>query len=192
MNLLSRLGLPVIILVTCWAFGQDLVKREYLVKVDTSSFDPYSGATNICLLVWDDGRYRLEKTQQGASGGKPEVKVFLDSLSENSMKQLQNILNDSQFAAVKRQHDEAAAIVQDLEPLQVVIPREHGLQQFYFVNAEDRKPFEKTLKPFMNWMKDVQKRKVMVAKGEKPNRCATPMVQYRYQGSMPQAEQDQQ
>jgi hypothetical protein len=174
------------------AQGQELVKQEYLVKVETMAFSTFSGATNVCLLVWKDGRYRMERTRQDRGGGKPEIRVLLDTLPEASLKQLQVILEDGQFKAIKKRREEGSAIVQNLETMQVVVPREHEIQEFFFVNAEDRRPYEKSLKPFMNWLKEVQKRKVTAANEEKPNRCAAPMVQYRYKGPPPEMPQDRQ
>jgi len=190
MNSFHRLILSIVILLGCSLYGQDLVKRPYLVKVDTSSFDTFSGVTNVCLLVWEDGRYRMERTRQDPTGGKPETQVFLDALPEANLKQLQSVLDDSQFRTIKKSHNESSAIVHDMETMQVVIPREHEIQSFFFVNAEDRRPFEKALKPFMSWLKDVQKRKVKANKDEKPNRCAAPMLQYRYSGPPPEMPQD--
>jgi hypothetical protein len=190
MKRITRLSLCTALLLGAFLYGQDLVKRPYLVKVDTSSFDSFSGVTNVCLLVWEDGRYRLERTRQDPGGGRPDTQVFLDTLPEPSLKQLQTVLDDAQFQTIKKSHEESSAIVRDLETMQVVIPREHEIQSFFFVNAEDRRPYEKTLKPFTNWLKDVQKRKVKAAKDAKPNRCAAPMVQYRLNGPPPGVQED--
>jgi len=190
MNFLIRLTLCVAILANGILCAQELVKRPYLLKIDTSSFDNFSGATNVCLLVWEDGRYRMEKTRQDPSGGRPDTQVFLDTLPEASLKQLQAVLEDVQFQAIKKGHEESSAIVRDLQTMQAVIPRAHEIQTFFFVNAEDRRPYEKALKPFMSWLKDVQKRKVKAAKDEKPNRCAAPMVQYRLNGPPPGMEEE--
>lgn len=186
MQSITRLTLFAAIFIGGVLSAQDLVKRQYLLKIDTSSFSSFAGATNVCLLVWEDGRYRMERTYQDPSGGRPQTQVFMDTLPEASLKQLQTVLEDAQFRTIKKSHEESAAIVRDLETMQVAIPREHEIQSFFFVNAEDRRPYEKTLKPFMSWLKDVQKRKVKADKDEKPNRCAAPMVQYRLSGPPPE------
>jgi hypothetical protein len=52
------------------------------------------------------------------------------------------------------------------------------MQNIAFNNAEERKPFEKDLKPLQNFLKNLQKRKVPVAKAEKSNNCEPPAAMY--------------
>jgi len=61
------------------------------------------------------------------------------------------------------------------------------------MNAAQRKEFENALKPFLNSLKTIEKRKVPVAKSETSKNCEAPRVMYRTtfsSGTMP-SEPDQ-
>ena len=164
------------------SFSQTLVERSFLVRVETTTFDPYSGMTHICILVFPDGHYRMERSFQSNQFGRGEDKIYLDTLPEGNVKELQAALENEQFQRINT-GEARGGMVQDMDMLSVTVPREHVLQNITFVNAAARKPFEKELKPFLNWVKTVQKRKVPPAKTETANNCVAPRVMYR--GVMP-------
>ena len=149
------------------------------MRAETTVFDPYSGMSHVCVLVYPDGHYRLEKSFQSSSGGGgKDERVYLDILPEASLKQLQTALDDTKFQDIKT-GDPKGGIVQDMDTLSVTVPREHVLQNISFMNAAERKPYEKELKAFQGWLKEVQKRKVALSKKEPANNCTAPMVTYR-------------
>lgn len=158
--------------------AQTLVERLYVLRAETTTFEQYSGMAHTCLLIYPDGRYRMERTFQGMQGGDPETKVYLDTLPEGDMKALQSVLDDEKFQEIKTAPAHGG-IVKDMDTLYVTIPRAHLMQNMTFNNAADRKPFEKVLKPFQNSLKNIEKRKVPVAKSEKANNCESPRVIYR-------------
>jgi hypothetical protein len=94
------------------------------------------------------------------------------------MKQLQSILDESKFQTIQTEKPKGG-IVQNMDTLFVTIPREHNMQSLAFMNAAERKPYDKDLKAFQNWMKDLQKRKVPATKNEKGDNCSAPQVLYR-------------
>ena len=165
-------------LMSALSSSQTLVEKLYVMRADTTTVDTYTGMTHICILVFPDGRYRLERSFQGMQGGRPETKVYLDKLSDAEFKALQGVLDESKFQEIKTDTPHGG-IVQDMDTLTVNVPREHTLQNFSFVNAAERKPFEKTLKPFFNTLKSIEKRKAPIAKTEASNNCDTPRVMYR-------------
>jgi len=148
------------------------------MRAETTTYDPYSGMTHVCVLVYPDGKYRLEKSYQDLNGNKPGDRVFVDNLPPDSLKQLQSALDDGKLSDIKTAEPKGG-IVQNMDTLMVSLPREHELQNISFMNAAERKPFEKELKPFLSWKKDVQKRKVQPSKNEAANNCAAPQVLYR-------------
>ncbi len=148
------------------------------MRAETTTFDPYSGMTHTCIVVFPDGHYRLERSFQNSSSTRPGDKIYVDMLPEASVKQLQAILDDEKFEQIETDKPRGG-IVQDMDTLSVSIPREHRLQNMSFVNAAERKPYERQLKPLFTWIKDAQKRKVQVAKKEIANNCEVPMVMYR-------------
>jgi hypothetical protein len=167
----------VTLAATC-STAQTLVERSYVLRAETTTFEQYSGMERTCVLIYPDGRYRMEKTFQGLQGGDPETKVYLDTLPDADMKALQLVLDDGKFQEIKTPQAHGG-IIKDMDTLYVTIPREHLMQNMSFNNAADRKPFEKALKPFQNSLKNIEKRKVPVAKSEKSNNCEPPRVIYR-------------
>lgn len=161
------------------AFPQTVVvDRSFVVRAETTTVDTYTGMTHICILVMPDGQYRRERSFQGMSGGTPYSRVYRDKLPDDSLKQLETILADDKFQRIASP-PERSGIIQNMDTLIMSVPREHSIQNLYFMTASERRPFDKDLKPFLNWMRDTEKRKVPEAKGENMNNCAAPMVHYR-------------
>ena len=174
------------------SFAQTLVQRLYVLRADTTIFDQYSGMTHTCVLLYPDGRLRIEKTAQGTQGGDPDVRVYLDTLSEADLKTLQTVLDERKFAEIRTPAPHGG-IVKDMDTLYVSVPREHVMQNISFNDAAERHPYEKALKPFQNSLKNLEKRKVPVAKSEKANNCEAPQVVYRSMlptGSLPPPQED--
>jgi hypothetical protein len=169
----------LVILAAQCVIAQDLSQRTFLVRAETTTVDPYSGMMHVCVLVYPDGKYRLEKSFQSNQGaGGSDVRVYMDTLPDASLKQLQSALDDEGLQQITTP-DPRGGIIQDMDVLGIAVPREHKLQNLNFETAKERKPYEKSLKPFLNWMKDVQKRKTPVAKQEKSDNCRAPQVLYR-------------
>jgi hypothetical protein len=174
---------PTAIILTLIALAspcisQTLADKTFLVRAETSVIMNGAGLSHTCVLVFPDGKYRLEKSFQREQNTAPDSKVFLDTLPETSLKQLQSVLDDPKLAAIKTPEPPSSS-VQDLDALGIIVPREHGLQNVNFMTAKERKPYKNDLEPFQNWMKDVDKRKVPQAKQEKANNCVAPQVGYR-------------
>ena len=160
------------------ALSQTITARTFLFRAETTTVDPYSGMTNVCVLVYPDGKYRLERSFQSSQGGALEKKVYLDQLPPSSQKQIEEILDDQKFQQITT-GPPRGGIIKDMDMLSVSVPREHAMQNLSFETVKERKPYETSLKPLMNWMRDVQKRKVPVAKQEQSNSCRAPQVMYR-------------
>lgn len=173
-----RTAVFLFVLSPLLALSQTLVERTFLIRAETTTMDPYSGMTHVCILVHSDGKYRLERSFQGVQGGAPETRVYLDQLPESSLKQMQALLADQNFQQITTSELQGG-IIQNMDVLMVSIPREHNIQNLNFETVNQRKPYEKTLKPLLNWMKDLQKRKVPVAKAERSDNCKSPQIIYR-------------
>lgn len=170
--------LGFLLISAVFSTAQTLVERLYVMRTDTTVFDQMSGMSHTCLLLYPDGRYRMEKTFQGLVGGEIETRVYLDTLPGTDLKALEALLDDPKFEEIKTAPPRSG-IVKDVETLSVAIPREHELQNINFENAAERKPYEKTLKPFLNTLKSIEKRKTPADKSEKPNNCEAPHVLYQ-------------
>lgn len=170
--------LLAVFVVTC--FAQTLVERTFVMRAETTTVDPGTGMNSTCVLVYPDGKYRMERTFRGMTGSSSDIntKVFLDTLPEADLKALGAVLDDSKFIAIKTGELSPDKIGKDMDTLLVSVPREHAMQNIAFNNAAERTPFEKDLKPFLNFFKNLQKRKAPVAKGEKSNNCEPPAAMY--------------
>jgi hypothetical protein len=157
---------------------QVLVSRPYVIRAETTIFDTYTGMVHTCILVQPDGHYRRERTFQGMNAGTPYVDIYLDTLPDDSFKRLQAILDDPDFQKIDTPPSRGG-VIQNMDTLIVSIPREHSLQNMYFMTANERRPYERDLKPLMNWMKEVEKRKVRAIKEKTSDNCAAPRVLFR-------------
>ncbi|MGO9126502.1 MAG: hypothetical protein ACLP6G_16655 [Terriglobales bacterium] len=178
---MKRMGLTLglgLFLFVVRGSAQTLVDKPYLVRAETTVFDSNSGMTHICILVTPDGHYRRERSFQALSVGTPYTRVWVDALPEASVKELEAILDEAKFQNI-RTPQAHGGIFRYMDTLGVTVPREHYVQNIIFMNSADRKPYDKDLKAFLNWMKDIEKRKMPEAKGEGLNNCAAPMVQFR-------------
>jgi len=167
-----------LLLASLFAFPQTLVQRSFVVRMATTSADPFAGLHNDCILVYPDGKYRLERSSQSFGDPSQDARIYLGRLSDASMKQLQAVLEDPSFQEI-RTSEPQGGIVRDLDMLLINVPREHAIQNIFFQTANQRRPYEKTLKPLMDWMKDVEKQRIPLAKGERSDNCRAPQVLYR-------------
>jgi hypothetical protein len=160
------------------ALGQTMVDRTFLMRAETTTVDKLTGTTHVCVLVYPDGKYHLEKGFQSNESSTMETHVYLDQLPEASLKQLETTLDDSDFQGINAPTPQGS-VPPDLDQLAVAVPREHAIQSLRFDTASQRKPYERGVKPLLDWIKDVQKRKTPVAKDEHSNNCEAPQVMYR-------------
>ncbi|HUO27522.1 MAG TPA: hypothetical protein VMU61_17790 [Candidatus Aquilonibacter sp.] len=173
--------------------AQTLVQKLFVMRSDTTTVDPYSGMTRVCVVVFPDGRYRMERSYQGLSGGAPQTNVYVDTLKPDELNNLHVVLDNQDLEQIKTPQARGG-IIENMDTLSLIIPREHNLQNIEFATAAERKPYEKALKPFLNSLKAIEKRKVRAAKNEQPNNCQAPRVLYRTMlppGSSPTEDQSQ-
>lgn len=167
----------LIILIVGVAFPQTLMEHSYIARLDTSTFDPHYGWTHFCVLVYQDGRYRMEREKVNEDN-KKAYKVYLGQLPDARVKELQDAVNNPDFASIQTP-GKHGGLIQDPDVVKVVVPREDRLQEITFDTARQRHPYEKTMKPLLKWMKEVEKAKGEEAQGQTANGCAAPVVFYR-------------
>ncbi len=63
-------------------------------------------------------------------------------------------------------------IIHSVDSISVTIRRKNGTQDFTFLDPDSRKPYDKALKPLLEWFREVQKRKLPPQKGAVSNKCA--------------------
>ena len=94
------------------------------------------------------------------------------------MAELKQVLADQGLQSVPRPAPKRG-VIQDVDSLFALIPRQNDLQSIGFWTTKDRKPFQANLKPLQAWWKGVMKQKVPLAKKEPVNNCDPPEVVYR-------------
>jgi hypothetical protein len=165
-------------LAATFTFPQTIVDQTFVMRFESTNFDSFSGMTHVCALVFPDGKYRLEKSYQPNTGGALDMRIYLDQMPEASLKELRAALEDPDFRAIHTPEPHGG-VIPDLDPVAVTVPREREFQNINFDTAAQRRPYEKSLRPLLNWMRDLQKRKVPVAKDARSDNCRPPQVMYR-------------
>ena len=163
--------LPVLLFLFVSMSAQTTGGRIFILRAEIMTDDPHSTLMDTCVLVYPDGRYRMEKSYDVIAGIDPrKTKVYLGTLPDSDLRDLESVLNDEKFEQIKtvrRQLDLSGTV----DALLVTVPRAHSVQVLMFNNSFERKPFDKDLKAFSNALENIVKRKVAVAKTEKGNDC---------------------
>jgi hypothetical protein len=142
-----------------------------------------------CVVVYDDGKYALEKRDE-PTVGKPKVKVAEGSLSAGDLQQLKTILNDDALQKVASPSvadlpDNAVAL-REIESLDAQIERPDSTQHFTTLKRrvktrdiggmdvflDNGTPLKKTLEPLMKWVDSLEKKSKSDLKDAKPQYCA--------------------
>ena len=131
--------------------------------------------TNVCISVYNDGSYSYDRVED--KGGKPKVKTFKGTLAAPELAKLQSILDDSGFKklvspapdleppydarAVKEGEVVTATVMHQEGPQILTLLKRHyttnsaGGMEKYVTNWDK---LEKPLKPFLSFMKDMDKK----------------------------------
>jgi hypothetical protein len=158
------------------------------------SYDPQSltvhySSDSTCLLVYQDGTYYYEKMSE-RTRGKTTIKAFQGTLQPADLEQLQSVtaqpaFRDISSPAVPTQPDDATYLKEG-EILTVTLPRPGRAQLFTLVKkryatkdshngmgalVSNWSGLEKTLKPFLSWVKNVEKASKAVTTDSRSSSC---------------------
>lgn len=160
------------------------------------STDPNQGmvahypTTSMCLLVYGDGSYYLEKMEE-KSLGKPKIRAFNGRLAPAELEQLQAIVTEQGFRSVSSpapvEQPDDATYLKEGEVIEARIVRQDGTQEFNLskkryattsMSGVDKlvsnwQALEKRLKPFLSWVKDAEKSGQSGAKEVESTSCPT-------------------
>jgi hypothetical protein len=147
-------------------------------------FDAVAGRTvdDTCLVVYPSGQFRLEKSNQSV-GGKLMLRAFEDSLDQNELRQLQELLNEPKLRLRTHQNVSGKKFYRGRELTTLTVPRDRQIQQLSFANylgvhgfvsdlgvVED--PEESLVKPIRKWLKThIEARKLDVLPDALATRC---------------------
>jgi hypothetical protein len=150
-----------------------------------------------CLVVYGDGKYRLEKREE-VTLGKPKVKLAEGSLGADDLQRLKAILDDEALKKVKTpsmpELPADAQAVRDIESLDAQIDHAGTTQRFTTVKErvktgalvsatsgpstgmdtylDNGAPYKKTLTPLLKWFEGLEKKSKSDLKESKPQVCA--------------------
>jgi hypothetical protein len=150
-----------------------------------------------CLVVYDDGKYVLEKRDE-ATLGRPKVRQATGNLGPDDLQRLKTILDNEDLKKIKTpkmpELPADSQAVRDIESLDAQI--EHGGTTQTFTTVKERVktgalisatssastgmdayldnglPYKKTLSPLMKWFEGVEKKSKSDLKEAKPTVCA--------------------
>jgi hypothetical protein len=164
-------------------------------EMATSSY-PNSGS---CLMVYNDGRYVLEKRDE-STVGRPKVKVAEGTLGADDLQQLKAILENEELkkvADLKALEPPAGAqTLREAEMMEVLIRHEGTSQHFVALKErfktkaigtsavstapstgmdaylDNASAYRKTLNPLVKWFEGLEKKSKSSLKESKPQYCA--------------------
>jgi hypothetical protein len=141
-----------------------------------------------CLLVYGDGSYVYEKTEE-RTVGKRKSKHAEGTLSEGEIQQLKAILNDAAFQKIATRPmpdmPDYAVAIKEMESLNAQIDRGGTSQQFSITKErvktnrtsgmddwlDNSGPNEKLLSPLLKWFKETEKKTKEGLKDSNPQYC---------------------
>lgn len=141
-----------------------------------------------CVLVYGDGRYIFEKTEQ-SSRGTPKTKIAEASFTPDELKEIRNILNGDVRTVTslpQPQMPDDAVRVREIETLTVMIDRDGAPQQFMTVkerfqttnqsgmdsSVDNVGKYGKALTPLQKWFREIEKKSKSELKDATPKHCA--------------------
>lgn len=145
---------------------------------------------NTCLTVYENGDYVFEKIDERS--GKPKVKVAKGTLAPAELQQLQSIVNEQSFRSISpgppADPPEDAVRLKEGELVATTVVRPEGPQQIIFLKrryatagssgldkfSSNWEKFDKPMKPFLAWEKDVEKKGQSAAKDGAAPSCVSP------------------
>jgi hypothetical protein len=141
-----------------------------------------------CLVVYDDGKYVLEKREE-ATVGKPKIKLAQGSLAADDLQHLKAILDDEalkKMASPKPpDFPDDAVMVREVETVDAQIDHAGTTQHFTTIKErlkttaatgmddylDNGAPFQKTLSPIMKWFEGLEKKSKSDFKDSKAQYC---------------------
>jgi len=160
-----------------------LLQVEHLVGGQSAGF------VRGCLLVYDDGRYHRERQVQQSSGGRPQpvwepVKVFEGMVQPAELQELKGIISAEDFRAISGTIGDPNTLNEKLAfwPNGGVTPEgiinilaasiAHTNSPQVFEAFVDGTHSENSLKSFLTWIHDFEKRKEGLLNKALANNCA--------------------
>jgi hypothetical protein len=129
------------------------------------------GSQQYCMLVFDDHRFHAEKAhrQRGQDQGR---KVYEGQLSDADWNALAAILEAKSFRELRVPPSGQALVIQDLHPYTISVRRKGEFQNMEFLTKDSLKPYEREVKPLLEWWKSSRKLQTTESNTDVDGRCA--------------------
>jgi TonB family protein len=167
--------------------GSPLLHVEQLVG------DQYSGFRHSCLLVYADGRYHRETRQQEQTDGRAtenwlSPEVFEGGITSGDLRRVKEIVESDSFRAINGTVGDPSILrgsivlslrgsgvtpEHDLDIFEASIAHLSGSQGFEVIRSTPSLREETSLKLFVNWVREIEKRKEVRLDNAAANNCAT-------------------
>jgi len=123
----------------------------------------------VCVLVNDDGGYRLEKAYRAKD------ETYLGTIDRAGMDSLHKLLGNDQLRSLSQGDIRRPLISDTPEFLDISINRDYGWQELSFFSPESRKSVKESVNPLLHWFEELQKHPPAATRVEgTPSRCVPP------------------
>lgn len=120
----------------------------------------------VCVLVQDDGSYRLEKLFRA------KTEMYTGSLDSTRIERLRAMLDDDQLRKLSQENIHKPLITDTIDDLQFAILRNRGWQELMLHAPASRKPYKESIDPLLHWFQDLQRQLPAASRVEgSPTRC---------------------
>jgi hypothetical protein len=120
----------------------------------------------VCVLVQDDGNYRLEKLYRA------KTDMYAGTVEAERLDQLRLLLRDDKLRKLSEGDISRRLMTDTVDSLELSIWRDRGWQNLDFFSPADRRPFKESIDPLLKWFQDVVKKRPSAALvGGTPTRC---------------------
>ncbi|MFZ0797226.1 MAG: hypothetical protein WCA13_18020, partial [Terriglobales bacterium] len=206
LTLLALLGILLLANISVGQSSTSLLRlqrsRAYLnVETNVLHAQGYSGLTDnksasvfnypnslSCLVVYDDGKYVLEKREE-STVGKPKIKLAEGTLAPDDFQHLKAILDDDALKKIGTPKaptlPDDAVTVREFESVDAQIDHANTTQHFTTIKErvkttaatgmdtyiDNGAPYQKTLNPLLKWFEGLEKKSKSELKESKPQYC---------------------
>jgi hypothetical protein len=106
---------------------------------------------DVCVLVAQDGNYRLERRFPN------ETRVYVGVMPPADLQGLESILGNDSLKRISQQDIPRTLVENSRDVLLVDVYRQEVAQRLIFPGNESRKPFQAALDPVLEWFANLQK-----------------------------------
>jgi hypothetical protein len=124
-----------------------------------------------CTLVFADHRFHTEKSNR-KMGRDRDRKVYEGELSDSNWKALEAILDNNEFHDLVVPQGVSPLVIENAHPITISVARNTKFQNMEFLDNKSRKPYDRQLKPLLEWWKTFRGAKINESIASPDSRCS--------------------